>query len=1105
VVYNFDTPPEVKRRGMSPRPPRSPDGFVGRVNELNLLEQSIKDNGAVLVHGHEGIGKTALARKAANSDPAKDKPDGVVFLEAVEDTGKLLGYQDVIQILFDAFFESTPPLKVEDTTARTYLSNTEPLILLDRFELPVTSLKKLPDVFPGGSLIVTGQNAGLNDSFEPIQLSPLTRNDSIQLLSRKSGLVGDPATSRIPDQICNLLGDIPLAITIIANIIKMNRIGPAEAIDALKKIQSPSQDKTQAAIEKSFGLAYTKLYDNERVMLAQTAAAPGISIDRAWLESMAGGKPTSEALESLELLQANSPRLGLPAGLRQVLQSGRGDIRSLRQNLFNHLTGELKSRSLDFEFVGDELGNILGLLQWASNENRWSEVITMGKAVDPYLAIHGLWGAWETVLKQILLAAIKLKDEAVEAWVLHQLGSREIGVGVSKQAVNLLVQALRIRESIGDEVGAAYTRHNLNIILPPDPTDRSKEKPRPPQPFRSYIYRWEERGWAIPFLLYGIFIAAVIFLLASYTSLALAIKSEASFFKATGQDINYTFNITNRGIRRLDSPVSVTDDRMKVSCPKVETIGNLDGFFNWNESMTCTAEYAVTEEDIKLGSITNKASARAGEVNSRERTFTVYFSDLFLTRTAAPGTYKDAGQIITYTYTVTNRGKLRLNGPMKVVGDKLTNINCPGFDSAGNRDRYLDGDETITCNAEYRIAVADIKNGSVIDIATASTDGIDSDPVPYTISVENPGKLTLSGSVDHTTFDEVGQVINYTYVVSNSGKSSVEGPVAVIDDIDQTAINCPDVKSIGNLNPSLDPNLEESVTCTSLYTTTQTDLDNSLITNIAEALAGNFRSNPVSLTISAIRNPEIQLTKTAAPATYGRVGQTITYTYVITNTGNITIPPSDDGIDNEKAFTCGADGVQLVRNETITCSASYTITLGDIDAGSVIDTARASIKNTRISILSQPATTTVTFVCPPPPSGWEVYIVRSGDTLSRISSWYGIPPTELQEVNCKGSSTTIRAGEGLYVPYLVDIGGIVFYDTNMNSTRDSGEQGVPGFRVRLMDENGNVISETETNASGQYEFLNMPPFNYRVNDAPVIRISRDTGERNFAVVPVPYP
>lgn len=51
-----------------------------------------------------------------------------------------------------------------------------------------------------------------------------------------------------------------------------------------------------------------------------------------------------------------------------------------------------------------------------------------------------------------------------------------------------------------------------------------------------------------------------------------------------------------------------------------------------------------------------------------------------------------------------------------------------------------------------------------------------------------------------------------------------------------------------------------------------------------------------------------------------------------------------------------------------------------------------------------------------PPKGWVDYVVKSGDTLYRISQLFGISVAELQFANCLGSSSVIRVGQKLFVP-----------------------------------------------------------------------------------------
>jgi LysM repeat protein len=68
-------------------------------------------------------------------------------------------------------------------------------------------------------------------------------------------------------------------------------------------------------------------------------------------------------------------------------------------------------------------------------------------------------------------------------------------------------------------------------------------------------------------------------------------------------------------------------------------------------------------------------------------------------------------------------------------------------------------------------------------------------------------------------------------------------------------------------------------------------------------------------------------------------------------------------------------------------------------------------------VIYVPPVPTVTVIPCGPPAGYvRRYVVQRGDTLSSIGRLYGITYTTLQRANCMGSSTTIYAGQLLWVP-----------------------------------------------------------------------------------------
>src|SRR5207253_6602323 len=122
-------------------------------------------------------------------------------------------------------------------------------------------------------------------------------------------------------------------------------------------------------------------------------------------------------------------------------------------------------------------------------------------------------------------------------------------------------------------------------------------------------------------------------------------------------------------------------------------------------------------------------------------------------------------------------------------------------------------------------------------------------------------------------------------------------------------------------------------TCTSTHTITQADIDAGSIVNTASASNGSVTSNSVTVTVTATPAPALTLVKSADPTSYNAVGQVITYTYAIWNSGNTTLAgPFSVSDDKQSSISCPTG--PLAPSAWITCTSTHTITQADIDAGS---------------------------------------------------------------------------------------------------------------------------------------------------------------------------
>jgi hypothetical protein len=111
--------------------------------------------------------------------------------------------------------------------------------------------------------------------------------------------------------------------------------------------------------------------------------------------------------------------------------------------------------------------------------------------------------------------------------------------------------------------------------------------------------------------------------------------------------------------------------------------------------------------------------------------------------------------------------------------------------------------------------------------------------------------------------------------------------------------------------------------------------------------------------------PELGLSKTANAESYSAVGDQITYTYVLTNAGNTILGPSQFFIDDDKIngglpFNCGAAATTLQISGTVTCTATYTVVSGDLESGSITNSAFGQVGD----LTSPTRQVTVTYIPP---------------------------------------------------------------------------------------------------------------------------------------------
>ena len=420
-------------------------------------------------------------------------------------------------------------------------------------------------------------------------------------------------------------------------------------------------------------------------------------------------------------------------------------------------------------------------------------------------------------------------------------------------------------------------------------------------------------------------------------AMTVAKSATESSFAAVGEVIHYSYVLTNTGNVTLTG-VTLVDDKADVSCPGTSLAPGA--------AMTCTATYTVTQADLDAGSVTNVATGDSEQTESVTDTVTVPATqapELTVVKSITGGDpFDSVGDVVSYGFVVTNTGNVRLAGPVSVADDQASDESCPALDTVGNGDGFLDPGEQVTCTASYTVTQADLDAGSVTNVASASADGTTSSSDTQTAAATQAPELTVAKSADESSFAAVGEVIHYSYVVTNTGNVTLSG-VTLGDD--QDPVTCDPAVPVASFAPGA------TITCSATHEVTQADLDTGSVTNVATGDSDETGPVTDTVTVPGPQQPGMNVEKSATQTSFDTVGEELHYKYLVTNTGNV--PLSGIRVEDDRT-TVSCPGTSLAPDETMTCTATDTVSQEDVNAGSVTNRATAD------SAQTSPTTDTVT-------------------------------------------------------------------------------------------------------------------------------------------------
>jgi hypothetical protein len=492
-VVNVAAPEQQPRPQPRPTPvflrPRPFPGLLDREEEVNAASTALQSTTPVEFHGQAGLGKTTLLRHLSHHPAATSFPDGIIYLSARHQP-----VADLLQSLFDAFYESDAPFKPTDAQVRHALQGKQALILLDDVNLARDEVEALMDTAPGCIFLLASPERRLWGEGRAMALRGLPSDDALALVERELGRPLTPEERPAAQALCTALECHPLRLLQAAAMAREEDRSLAEVAVRLSPstmLRTGARDKARrtealSPTETLTAEALNSLQEPEQQVLAALATLGGASLPAdhlATLTGLADAVPALEALQRRGLVQAHSPRYSLAGTLGDDLQQ-MWDLTPWAERALAYFTAWAEEQRKAPDRLLEETEAILRTLEWATGAGRWTGVLRLGRAVEGALALGRQWGAWAQVLQWGLQAARGMGDRAAEAWALHQLGSRALCLGDAATARTSLIKALRLREAIGDRAGATVTRHNLNLLLgaPPAPPRKPPAAKAGPSP-----------------------------------------------------------------------------------------------------------------------------------------------------------------------------------------------------------------------------------------------------------------------------------------------------------------------------------------------------------------------------------------------------------------------------------------------------------------------------------------------------------------------------------------------------------------------------------------------------------------------------------------------
>jgi uncharacterized repeat protein (TIGR01451 family) len=367
----------------------------------------------------------------------------------------------------------------------------------------------------------------------------------------------------------------------------------------------------------------------------------------------------------------------------------------------------------------------------------------------------------------------------------------------------------------------------------------------------------------------------------------------------------------------------------------------------------------------------------------------------------------------------------------------------------------------------------------------------------------------------------VGDPVTWTYLVMNTGNVDLTG-ISVVDDQGVTVTCATDSLVAG-----------DSMTCTGSGTATAGQYANLATVTATPPVGPDVSDTDPSHYFGS--DPSVVMEKSTngddadvAPGPLVPVGDAVSWTYLVMNTGNVDLTGISVTDDQGVTVTCPTDA--LIAGDSMTCTGSGTATAGQYAnlatvtatppvGTDVSDTDASHYFGSDPSVVVEKSTNGADAdVAPGPlvpvgdPVSWSYLVANTGNvdlTGISVTDDQGVTvtcPTDSlvagDSMTCTGSGTAV-AGQysnlatvtgrppvggdvsdtdaSHYYGLAASVGDLIWDDRNADGIQQAGEPGIADTDVNLYlgpADPANLVGSTSTGSDGSYLFSDLPPGDY---------------------------